>query len=60
MKKELKNKLELRKETFSILSKSQMNTLRGGETDGAYCTDYPQGCSNFCAPPSHNTLCNCQ
>lgn len=59
MKKKLKIKLELKKETLSTLSKTQMNTLRGGETEGAYCTDGAP-CSYACAPPSHNTLCNCQ
>lgn len=62
MKKKLSNKLSLKKETLTSLTKSQMNILKGGaETDTAFCSD-GGFCSDQCPTlrPSANTICNCE
>lgn len=57
MKKKLRNKLTLKKETLSSLSKREMNVLRGGETWTCFGS---AGCTTDPCPPTYATVCGCQ
>lgn len=56
MKKKLSNKISLKKETLSNMTKSEMNDLRGG-SNNTTSWNWSVGCGP--AVTQGNTICHC-